>query len=321
MTRFKFLAGFAVALTAGVLVAATGGANRFINGTEIPFQKTLVYTSGSQAVTLGALTGTSATLSSTLAVTGASTLTGVVTASTGATVAGNVAVGGTLAVTGASTFVGASTFTLPNIYGVATGLTAHAGGGQGSCLALTKELNIVSTVATAADSVCLPTAAAGNRVTVVNTATNPMAVFPASGGTIQPVAANASITVPGLSAMTFNGTSTTVWVQHNSVPSYTSIATGLTAHAGGTQGAALALTAMVNEVTTVGTAADSVALPVPVPGQTMVVSNSAAANSMQIFAVSPATINGVATGTGVALAAAKSAYCIAITTAKWICDL
>jgi hypothetical protein len=87
-------------------------------------------------------------------------------------------------------------------------------------------------------------------------------------------------------------------------------ATGLVAHAGGTQAAALVLSAKVNVLGTVATAADSVALPLAVAGLTVVVANAGAA-SAQVFGSGTDTINGVATATGVALAAAatKTFYC------------
>lgn len=81
----------------------------------------------------------------------------------------------------------------------------------------------------------------------------------------------------------------------------------LTAHAGGGQAAALLLTACLNRITTVGTAADSVALPLAIGGQCITVIN-AGANSLQIFA-NPAgtdTINATAGSTGIALAAGKT---------------
>jgi hypothetical protein len=87
-----------------------------------------------------------------------------------------------------------------------------------------------------------------------------------------------------------------------------STATGLTAHAGGGQSSALLLTAQYNRVDTVATAADSVKLPAPsYVGQEVEVMNNAATNSMQVFGSGTDTINGVATGTGVAQAAGKFA--------------
>jgi hypothetical protein len=87
-----------------------------------------------------------------------------------------------------------------------------------------------------------------------------------------------------------------------------STATGITAHAGGGQASATLLTAQYNRVDTVTTAADSVKLPAPsYIGQEVEVMNNAASNSMQVFGSGTDTINGVATGTGVAQAAGKFA--------------
>nr|MDA8260587.1 hypothetical protein [Betaproteobacteria bacterium] len=77
--------------------------------------------------------------------------------------------------------------------------------------------------------------------------------------------------------------------------------TALTAHAGGGQANALVLRSdcAFHDVTTVATAADSVVLPYPHAGDIHFVKNSAAANAMQVYAVTPGTIDSTATGTGV----------------------
>lgn len=98
---------------------------------------------------------------------------------------------------------------------------------------------------------------------------------------------------------------------------YGSAATGLTAHAGGGQTDALLLTKQINHVTTVATAADSVKLPVSVAGMVVHVVNGAAANSMQVFGSGTDTINDVATATGVAQAAGKSAVYVCPVAGKW----
>lgn len=83
----------------------------------------------------------------------------------------------------------------------------------------------------------------------------------------------------------------------------TSAATGLTAHSGGTQAAALLLIADTNVVSTVAAAGDSVALPLGVAGMGITVSNQATTNSMNVYvaAGSTDTINAVATGTAFAI--------------------
>lgn len=72
----------------------------------------------------------------------------------------------------------------------------------------------------------------------------------------------------------------------------------LTAHAGGTQAAALLLTSVVNRVSTVATAADSVKLPLAIAGAICIVINDAV-NSLQAFGSGTDTINDVATATGI----------------------
>lgn len=93
-------------------------------------------------------------------------------------------------------------------------------------------------------------------------------------------------------------------------------ATGITAFAGGGQASATALTKTVNNVTTVGTAADSVKLPTSAAGLIVWVVNSTA-TSMQVFGAGTDTINDVATATGVAQAAGKSATYVCPVAGKW----
>ncbi len=94
-------------------------------------------------------------------------------------------------------------------------------------------------------------------------------------------------------------------------------ANNLTAHAGGGQANALALSAAMNRVTTVATAADSVALPASVAGMEVYVRNDGA-NAMQVFGTGTDTVNGVAAATGVSLAAAASATYRCVTTGAWV---
>lgn len=83
------------------------------------------------------------------------------------------------------------------------GLTALVGGAQAGT-ALTRQINRVTTVASAADSVQLPAATAGRVVTVINAAAaNAMAVFPQTGEIINALAANASLSVAANKTITF----------------------------------------------------------------------------------------------------------------------
>lgn len=90
-------------------------------------------------------------------------------------------------------------------------------------------------------------------------------------------------------------------------------ATAITAHAGGGQSAAFQLGYGISNVTVVATAADSVKLPPAYPGKWCFVMNSDASDSMQVFGYGVDTVNGVATGTGVAQAAGKAALYVCLT--------
>ena len=65
-------------------------------------------------------------------------------------------------------------------YSVTASITASTTQTQGQG-ALTKDINEVSTVANASDTVTLPTATSGRRVTIMNNGANTLQIFPASG--------------------------------------------------------------------------------------------------------------------------------------------
>lgn len=75
-------------------------------------------------------------------------------------------------------------------------ITAFAGGGQASAVLLTSDINRITTVGTAADSVKMPPAVPGMTVTVSNAAAaNSMNLFPATGEAINALAANAAFAI------------------------------------------------------------------------------------------------------------------------------
>ena len=92
-------------------------------------------------------------------------------------------------------------------------ITAHAGGGQGSATALTSQINIITTVATTADSVILPAAASLSEIVVINRGANSLAVFPNSGAQIEASGANTSVTIAAGTSATFDCVSNTQWYQ------------------------------------------------------------------------------------------------------------
>ncbi len=81
----------------------------------------------------------------------------------------------------------------------------------------------------------------------------------------------------------------------------TPVVTGIVANVTSTQASGTPLTiGAFNNITTVGGSGYSVTIPAGVVGQTLTVSNQGA-NAAQIFGTSPATINGVATATGISI--------------------
>ena len=99
---------------------------------------------------------------------------------------------------------------------VQTGISA-AGSTQGTATALTRQYNIVSTV-TAGQGVILPTAVAGMRLTVINTAAANLLIYPASTAAINSLGANTAFTLGGnTNAIDLVAATTTQWYTINAV--------------------------------------------------------------------------------------------------------
>lgn len=79
-----------------------------------------------------------------------------------------------------------------DMHSARSGITAFAGGGQANATLITASHNRVGTVASAADSVRLPPALPGMSIFIANRGANSMNVFPATGGTINALSANAA---------------------------------------------------------------------------------------------------------------------------------
>lgn len=94
----------------------------------------------------------------------------------------------------------------------------------------------------------------------------------------------------------------------------------LTAHSGGGQTSALALTKGVNNVTTVAAAGDSVRLPASAAGLEISITNSGA-NSMQVYGAGTDTINGIATGTGVAQLPGQTVVYTSAVAGNWLANV
>ena len=104
--------------------------------------------------------------------------------------------------------------------------------GQG---ALTTDFNVITTATANPSGVTLPTATTGRRIYVVNRGANAINVYPATGGAIDGLAANASIQIPVNGVMFFNASSATQWysssfltASNGAVTSFSAGTTGLT---------------------------------------------------------------------------------------------
>jgi hypothetical protein len=94
---------------------------------------------------------------------------------------------------------------------VTTGLVAHAGGGQSSGTALSTGFNNVITSATAADSVKLPTAAAGDVAWVKNSGATAIDIFPYASDSIDALSVNLAVPLDPGGVARFTAISATVW--------------------------------------------------------------------------------------------------------------
>ena len=185
-------------------------------------------------------------------------------------------------------------------------LVAHAGGGQSLALALTSEVNRVTTVATSGDSVALPLAVGGLTILVNNAGANPMQVYGAGTDTINGVATATGVSqMPG-SEVIYVCPSAGNWEANGLGTGYfgsletVSGQVGLTARAGGGQALGTAITAMTAQFSTVGTAGDSATLPLatglPTGSVLSITVINNGANSMNVFAPSGSTMNGTLNG-------------------------
>ena len=193
-------------------ITITEAANLYVSAPVAGTNSTLTGT-GFSIVTGGRIKATdfTGTIGATTASTGAFT-----TLSATSTVSGTgfstylaspPAIGGTTANTGAFTTL-SGTLTAET-YSTNAAVSA-AGTTQATGTALTNDYNIITSAA-ASSGVVLPTATTGRRIIVVNKGANALAVYPATGGTIDALSVNTAISVPVSGWMEFNASSTTQW--------------------------------------------------------------------------------------------------------------
>ena len=201
-------------------------------------------------------------------------------------------------------------------------ITALAGGGQAGATLLTNEINRVTTVATAADSVMLPVSFPGLSVAVINAGANAMQVYGNGTDTINGVAAATGVSQMPNSATFYMCATAGAWFTNGTGEGFSgslmtvSYREGVTANAGGGRTNAVPIVAMITRVTTAASAGDSVVLPSAVPGLDLSLIN-AGANAAQVFGSGTDTIDGTAGATGVSQAAGKTVQYLSTAAGAW----
>jgi len=112
---------------------------------------------------------------------------------------------------GAQTVAGVKSYTAPVVYDANTTISAGATQTQAGATALTGEFNNVTTCGTDGDGVKLPTAVAGQVITVKNSGAASLAVWPATDDSINALAADLSVNIPVGGTVTFTAISAAVW--------------------------------------------------------------------------------------------------------------
>lgn len=202
-------------------------------------------------------------------------------------------------------------------------ITAATTQTQAAATPMTSECNRVTTVASSGNGVMLPPSAAGLTVLVVNHGVNPMQVYGAGTDTIDDVATATGVSQMQGSVCIYSCYTGGAWYTEGLATGYAgsyqtlSAKDNITARAGGGQGSATALPAMLNRIVTVASAADSVILPASAPGQNITVTNAHATNAVAVFPLGADQINALGASASFSLAATKTAEFLCHTAGQW----
>ena len=171
------------------------------------------------------------------------------------------------------------------------------------------------------DGVALPQVNTGvDRVWLINNTANPIQVYTyhvssGTADTINGVAGATGIAQAPNSAVEYIEANPGAWSAVGTAQGYSAgfstetALNGITAHSGGGQASATPLPAVINRVTTVAAAGDSVLLPAAAPGLSITVANATTTNAMSVYPSGSDVINAAATSFSVAAAKTATFYC------------
>lgn len=207
------------------------------------------------------------------------------------------------------------------------GIVATAGGGQANAALISTECARITSAVSPGDSVRLPPIPVPFKgaltIVVINHGGNSIQVFGTGTDTVNDQGATVGVTQMNNSEVIYTCTKAGVWYANGlgsgyagSLPtvSYTDT---ITAKAGGGQALATQLVTLMNRVTVVASANDSVKLPVAVGGITSLVVVNASANALAVFPSTGDQINGAGANIVFSLAAGKTATFNAAGALNW----
>ena len=212
-------------------------------------------------------------------------------------------------------------------------ITATAGGGQANAYQINSQVSRVSTVATAADSVQLPVAYEGMWVILLNDAANSMQVYGQvlgvanAGDTINGIATATGVPQMGKSACIYFCPTDGKWITIGAGEGYspqsgipTQSFAAIAANSTGTQASGTKVTALINTVSSAGSAY-SVTLPVSAPGMSIQIISTDPTNTVAVFPNAGGTttekINALSANAGITMGAATSATFDCVVAGQW----
>lgn len=204
-----------------------------------------------------------------------------------------------------------------------SGVVAFAGGGQASATQLVSEVNLVNTVATAGDSVKLPTAAKGLTIIVVNKGANPITVYGMLADTIDDNASATGVTQMQLSEVIYSCAIDGKWYANGLgtgfAGAFPTIGTtdNITASATVSQAGGTLITTPGNRVVTVASAGNALTLPPSKNGMQIVVTDAHATNGIVIYPALGDQIESLGVNANYALPATKTVTFICYTAGQW----